>query len=162
MAASLRAAWEPLAGFFEGLWTRITGIFTAAWARISPIFEAIRAFMARIFGGGSSPTGPVNEPAAQAQRRANQRGRGVQPIEGFNDPIQPQSAPASPLSGNAPLASPLAAAPGAGLVPQLGQVEVNINLANAPIGTRVEASSSGGLVAAPTTNVGYAMGRAPA
>lgn len=147
LVAGLTAAWEGVAGFFTGLWGRITSTFTTAWDTIRPIVEAVRRARALIPGMGSSPTGAVASPEAQAARRANQRGGGARPIEGFNDPL------------SAPLASPLAAAPAAA-APQ-GQVGVNVRFENAPPGTRVEAASSGALVAPPSTNVGYALGRAP-
>lgn len=148
LIAPLRAAWEGLTGFFSGLWGGITGIFSAAWERIAPIVNAISGAVALITGGGS-PTGPVAAPEAQAQRRANQRAGGARPIEGFNDPL-PNALP-QPAQAAAAAAGP----------PQQGRVAVDVNINGLPPGSRADASSEGNLVQAPTTSVGYALGRPP-
>jgi hypothetical protein len=163
LAAALMAGWEPVVGFFTNLWNAVTGIFSAAWARISPIVEAIAGAISSVTNllpatgpisalvTGASPTGAVAAPEAQAARRVNQRGRGVQPIEGFNE-----AAPGLP--GALPRAADIAPtlAP-----PQQGQVTVDVNINGLPPGSRAEATSEGNLVRPPSTSVGYALGRAP-
>jgi TP901 family phage tail tape measure protein len=141
LAALLISNWRPVADFFRGLWADITAIFDAAWARLQPVVEAISAAMAPL-RAGSSPTGPVASPEAQAQRRANQRAGGAQFIEGFNTLPQPAQAAAA-------LAAPA----------QQGRVEVEVNVNNLPAGSRVEATSEGALVQQPRTSVGFALGR---
>jgi hypothetical protein len=157
LVAGLRAAWSGLTEFFTGLWAGITAVFDAAWSRLQPVVEAISAAMAPL-RVGSSPTGPVNSPGAQAQRRANQATGGAQRIEGFDAP-DPPPVP-SPLGSPLPsvLPNPLAAAALAA-PPQQGRVEVEVTMNNLPAGTRVEATSEGNLVQQPRTNVGFALGR---
>lgn len=160
LVAGLRAAWEGLAGFFGGLWSRITSIFITAWDAIRPIVDAVRGAMALIPSiSVRGPTGAVNDPAGQAQRALNGGTGGARPFDPETGELLPRPALAAPLAPSGALPSPLTVSPAAAL--QQGRVAVDVTLSNAPPGTRVEATSSGALVAPPSTNVGYAMGRAP-
>ena len=152
MAAVLVSQWEPISAFFRDLWASVTRIFDAAWERIRPVAEAIGA-AASVLTGGSSPTGPVAAPDAQQQRRTNWRNRGALGAEGGEPRIIGMS---RPLPSVLPSLSNIAPPPA-----QEGRVTVDVNLNNAPPGTRVEAASNGPLVREPNTSVGYALGRAP-
>lgn len=58
----------------------------AIGAAVQPVADAIGGLLSlRERLSGTSPTGPVNDPAAQARRRANQRAGGAQRIEGWDD-----------------------------------------------------------------------------
>lgn len=57
---TVRAAWSPVADFFDQLWDGILGRITAAWERITGIVDGARSLWSRIFGDNqNSPTLPV-------------------------------------------------------------------------------------------------------
>jgi hypothetical protein len=82
LAQMLIDAWEPITAFFVGLGGGIERALNGA----AEAAERLLNLLPSLPGGGQSPTGAVNDPAAQQRRRQNGATGGARPIPGFDPP----------------------------------------------------------------------------
>jgi hypothetical protein len=116
--AAIYQHWDGIADWFG----RQMDAIGAAVQRASDAITRLLSLRDRL--AGQSPTGAVNDPAAQQRRSANQRGGGARRIEGFDDEDGPAIGDLPSLM-NVP-ANPAAAGAGADRVDLGGTLRVRI------------------------------------
>ena len=126
--------WEPIKEFFADLWKGVVASFQNAWTYIQPIVAKI--------------AGAVNS------IRNSWVGRQIGLADAASPGASGPAPPVSPYSPGSP-ARPSIVQGGAPPAQVDGQVNVRVDFANVPPGTRVQ-TSSGGAAARPDVNLGFA------